>query len=575
MKKIIFSIFVISFFTGLSFSQEAEQKKYLFTVDENNSEVTTEGTENTASETEPVLEVTENIENSEEAATVFEGDSETADDEFTANVINMVEVSKPSLTVSNIAEANIKEVEDSKKRLYEILSTYEKLIEDFNKKVDEETELECKSIYAEEYTSVELEADNNPSQDAIKRREERCNIVRDDARIKKEKYAAEQKALIEADEKKERNYLAASYKVMESGKYSISSYADNLNLSIGNFDGGKGAWIVTLTYNLCGKEVMNFETYLDFEDVTGQKFISADKMSTSQLKAFSAVVDSYDKLFKKCPEVFCARINYDIYRWKQNSEYRFVPTRCEVLNIARKNKVILRLGKIDIKPRVFIIDDGVEIRTKQEIDDDVLKFNKQLAKEAKENQTEADKLYQSYTENYQNDKSKSDKDPVIQKGRGAFVVSLSSMNLNEEMSDFGNNIAIDVLDLELCIPKWKYFFWGFDTGLYFPVGHGVFDVKFGLLCGLNCQITHFFRPYTKVNVDFDTRYQASIKAGAGLDFIIADTILINIGYSYNWDFDHNYKLNQDFDLTPIPEDQRDTVPLSMNQKFSIGVGLAW
>ncbi|MBR5645305.1 MAG: hypothetical protein IKX23_01535 [Treponema sp.] len=560
MKRFILSLFMISFVCIFISAQEENTKKYMFTVAGDSTEVNQEQEDSQSEEKE-----------TEQFSVDTAGDSaETAfSDPFFKDVINLVEKEKPVFTVASTAEANLKEVEDCKKRLYKILSAYNSLVEAFNKDVDNQTEAECKAIYAEEYTSVELEADGKPSDDAIKRREERCNIIRDEARAKKEAYAEEQRALIAEDEKKERTYLAASYKVLESGKYVVTSYTDNVKLSIGKFDGGKGAWLVGISSNLCGKEVVNFETYLDYADVTGEKFIPADKMSISQMNAFNKEVERYDTLFKLCPDIFCVRINYDVLRWKQNSEYRYVPSRIEIINIARKNKIIRRFVKGDVKPRLFVIEDGAEIRTKEEIEEDVLKFNKQLAKEARENQTEADKLYQQYSESYQNEKNNSNKLPVIQKGRGAFVISVSPFVSGDEMSgsaDFG----IDVLNLELCIPAGKYFFWGFDAGVYFPLGHGIFDMQFGILGGVNCQITHLFRPYIKLNLDFDTKLNGIIQTGAGLDFTIANVFLVNLGYSYNWAFDHNNKLNDE-----TPEDQKDIFPVSQYHKFSIGLGIFW
>lgn len=560
MKRFFLSLLIFSFVFVCLPAQEENAKKYMFTVSDGS-----EQTQNADAESESEEKETEQF------SVDVSGDSDDSavTDEFFVNVINLVDKEKPVFTVATTAEVNIKEIEDCKKRLYTILSAYNSLVEAFNRDVDNQTEASCKAIYAEEYTAVELEADGNPSEDAIKRREERCNIIRDEARAKKEAYAEEQRALIAEDEKKERTYLAASYKVLESGKYVVTSYTDYAKLSIGKFDGGKGAWLVEISSNLCGKEVVNFETYLDYADVTGEKFIPADKMSISQMNAFNKEVERYDNLFKLCPDMFCVRINYDVLRWKQNSEYRFVPSRIEVINIARRNKVIRRFVKGDVKPRLFIIEDGAEIRTKEEIEEDVLKFNKQLAKEARENQSEADKLYQQYSESYQNEKNNSNKLPVIQKGRGAFVISVSPFITGEEMSgsaDFG----IDVLNLELCIPAGKYFFWGFDAGVYFPLGHGIFDMQFGLLGGVNCQITHFFRPYLKLNLDFDTKLNGIIQTGAGIDITIANVFLVNLGYSYNWAFDHNNKLNDS-----TPEEDKNVFPLSQYHKFSIGLGIFW
>lgn len=608
MKKVVFTLLVLSIFTGNLFAQtlsastetDAEAVEKTETPSEFES-----GSEEKASETSAETEIQEKEgEAAEEEAAVQTGENllentnvvennsesltETVTPTFEEKVAEKVseyrgyvEANKLSLTRTNDAEDLIEKIEAKKAEIIEIRKKIAEVAEVYYREIDAETEEKTQEILDAPVDIVESDGNGNLSDAAMQRRKNKCAEIEAEADEQKQAFLNELNNTMGSDEKEAVQTLCSYYRALEMNKFLDSSYSENTEVAIGEFNTNEGCWPVTYSIPMFGLDkIFRTTVKISYTDVTGEKFIPLSKMTDEEFMAFHDSLEFYTAVLKEIPEVLYGKLTFQIYRWKQASEYRLMPEKFEVSLLgAKRNKIVAKVNA-NLTPRVFVMAPAKEIRTESEIAADIVKANKIIAQEAKAKESEADKLYKEYTDSYESSKKNSSKNPLIQKGRGAFVISASKHftagEVNSLSSDFDSKSLIpDLVSIDLDFPVGKFAFLGLNGGLFVPFNNGNFKFEAGLNAGFNFHVTNFLDPYLQASMVADSEYNGILKVGAGIDFIIGKMFLINLNYNFRWAYDFNNQLNPAVDKASLSASERNSIPCTSAHKISVGLGITW
>ena len=602
MKKFI-SVLWFSIFLAPVFSQEYETVEIL-SLPEVNTNI-----ENSLVEEIPLVEAEEKItiaeENSEPVEAVKETEVVTenktepvatepvvAESEIEKKDLNaivqqlllddtgIVLAYRNSLSKPNDSVEIIKLIENKKSDILSVRDLIKSQTAIYNYQIDEQLEKDKSEILNAPVLLAESNGMGELSDAARIRRQSKINELEKDAAAKKKAYLDKIQSDLGSNEKKELGLLASYYKDLEGHTYSVNSLSEGFSHTIEDFNVDDGCWYINFRYRMPGiEETLNTTVKIPYQEITGKKFISIDKMNDAEFNEFQENLYIYSQLFKELPEVFFGKLDYVVYRWKLASEYRMVPVSLEVSYLPNKNKIVAKQEK-NLSPRIFVMNPPKEVRTKAEISADAVNATKIIAKEAKESESEADRLYREYTNNFENARTANSKEPVIQKGRGAFIISTAKYIEGDYIDGLINAfdpeaLIPDLVSMELDFPLTNFGFWGLSSGVYLPVEPGNINFQFGFNFGFNFMITNHFRPYIQAAAVVDTKYNGILKAGGGLDIILGKRILLNLGYNYKWNYDFNNLLNPDVDTSMMTEEEKKSIPFSTGHKISIGVGIAW
>lgn len=450
-------------------------------------------------------------------------------------------------------EENMMAVEAIKASIWDLRENVRVRAEAYNAEKDAETEKKVADITNAPYAESETDSSGEPTRTALQRRSNNCIAVRAAAETEKETYLKQLNAEIAPAEKQYFSELAAAYKVVEAGKYVTNSFCDDVIFRVGNFNGEKGYWKATVTSAIFNHtDLMNLEFNLTYEEVTGKPFKPADQLTDEEFAEFKSNVALYDYLFRTNANVIFAKVYFTMYHWREASEYRFTPSKLEVVKIGDPVKVIHKENRIQSKAFIFYDAPVHEVRSESAIEKDVQRASKIVEREQKKAGT--------YNPAYSYDGS-STNSLVEQKGRGAVAITAATVIPSGNFE----KIKVDNVSAEVTFGLGKYAFAGGDYSIYFPVSAANLNMEYGVVAGANCKLGQYVRPYIKGTANMNNHEKGIVKAGGGLDFTIG-LFMINVAYDYGWYFDLNKK---DDNI------QLSTKPIEQNHKISVGLGIAF
>lgn len=498
-----------------------------------------------------------------------------------------------SMKKDSSAEDRISYIESMKSYLSGIRTTAAEQIQENNRQEDAIANSKISEIWNMPLSITEKNSAGEMTDDARKRRQQKQNDVSDIRNTKKSAYETEKNAQVAEVDKERLPEINRAYSKLESGTYCATSLTDALTVRVGNYDGQTGTWPLTVTSEMFGYTTLfNREIPLSYKDVTGKKDIDISKMTDAQKDAYDEDVTIYDSLFRSATPVFYVNLTYKIMKWKDASEYHFIPVKCDIVRIGKKHKTIHTVKKNNMESAEFTIFPQVEIRTDKEIKSDQERADKTLLKEEKENPSASrfatssllhsssasmayDYSQPSYSGYTDNENSYVD-EGWKRKGRGTFYIS----GLYEKHDIFKNNYFEEIQDdldepygvsgeLHLTLSQGTYRFWGISGGITSMEYGNVYDsaekklrddleanVYFGKMVeGLALNIGSHFRPYFYGGISlFASPYNfisyengeydedllpgpdkvIGLHLGGGFDIILARYLMISFGVDYGW-----------------------------------------
>lgn len=510
-------------------------------------------------------------------------------DDFAA----IAESMKANLKKDSSAEDRIDYIETNKSSLKVLRNEIAAQIASFEADTNADTDEKVAEVWARELKTVEKDKDGNMTKDAENRRKDEEKNLRKEGAQKKNAKRAEKKVESDQNDKKFLPLIKTGYTKLESGLYSVSSLEDNvLTVRIDDYDGDDAGWNLHITSELFGYTTLfEDDILLSYTDVTGIKNTKVSTMTDAQLKDYNDNVELYDALFRGQAQVFYVKLSYKLMRWKDASEYHFIPQKLEVIRLEKKKngkiKEIKTCSKLanEMNSADFIVYPQVEIRTNGEIKSDKARADKTIAKEiqakpvseettaapAASSTSSSSSLFdyqpsQSNSTPANSGKAKKDDDFKL-KGRNGFYVTgnlllsdLFQMNLYKDaFKEYERNpyaiegeihlslspISIFYFDFGVGAQKWNY-----DEKLYNMADDKLKEkldkvtITGSFSGGLTVCIANTVRPYIGGGISYtdgaynfklgDTDNVIGLHAGAGVDLCFAKYFMLTVGWRYGW-----------------------------------------
>jgi len=480
---------------------------------------------------------------------------------FKSEALDNANAWKYSHSKKNSPSENIDSIEQVKQNLDLLRKDTDKKISEYKRDVDLDTKEKINEIRTKEYGISETDADGIPTKAAKERREKKCQALEKEAEGKKVAREKELKSAISKTDSKLLIQLRSMYSSLESSVYETDSFTDEITVRVRDFNGETGSWPLVITSSLFGYTTLfNYEIPLSYTEVTGKRYIPINKMTERQFKVYSDNVNFYDSLFRSSTDVFSVKVSYKVNRWANASEYRFIPTKCEVIRLDKKSKVIHTEKADRFSPKTFIIYPQTEVRTASEISHDKEKAVAILDKEYEKKMKKENPNYSSSSSKSTQRKS-SGSSSVEQKGRNAFIVTTGLSSAADSSKDHRF-----VLGSELDIGFGKYSFMGMNCSFPQPGANGFSCWEVGFDSGFSVRIGEYARPFVRTDFGVSSGFNLVGKAGIGCDVIALKCLDVTLGYDYAYRFDLG---------SLIGVRSESGFPEGPSHLFYIGAGFGW
>ncbi|MCR5762237.1 MAG: porin family protein [Treponema sp.] len=352
--------------------------------------------------------------------------------------------------------------------------------------------------------------------------------------------------------------LEEEYAALAQKTFTTTSLSPHVTLRCDSYNEASDSWRA-LVYSDFFNDVKLFNgtVELPYKEFFGKRnpFSGYRKAGKEEMRANNIMIA--DSLFRTAQPAVYAVVSYRIVRWKEASEYRFVPVRCEIYR-TDNNTFIAKFGKDDLAQTSFIMLPQVEVRTAAQKEKEEQLTGKQLAKQ---DAKIASKVEDSYIE-----KSRF---PLFDRQfkRRAIFVTVDTRLFPEDFSPFDLKLVkLNSIKLNMDFGLTNHIFVGGSMEYDYNGPHKNADYGFGLNLGFNVTLFNFIRPYIQTGLSFITDYSLVTTFGGGVD-IFFGKFMMNLGYGYNWDYDINSK----FKL----KKERDRDNLLQYHTFSVGAGFTW
>lgn len=352
--------------------------------------------------------------------------------------------------------------------------------------------------------------------------------------------------------------LEEEYAALAQKTFTTTSLSSHVTLRCDSYNELSDSWKALIYSDFFNDvKLFNGSVELPYKEFFGKRnpFSGYKKAGKEEMRANNIMIA--DSLFRTAQPAVYAVVTYRIVRWKEASEYRFIPIRCEIYR-TDNNTFIAKFGKEELAQTSFIMLPQVEVRTAAKKEEEQQLTGKQLEKKDKRI---ASKVSDGYIEKQHF--------PAFDKQlkRRTIFVSVDTSLFSADFSPFDvKAVKLNSIKLNMDFGLTKHIFVGGTMEYDYNGPHNNADYGFGVNFGFNATLFGFIRPYIQSGFSFITDYSAVTTVGGGVD-VIFGKLLLNVGYGYNW----NYDINSRFKFKK--ERERDT--LMQYHTFSVGAGLTW
>lgn len=348
--------------------------------------------------------------------------------------------------------------------------------------------------------------------------------------------------------------LEEEYAALSERSFTTTSLSPHVILRADSYSTERESWKSYIYTEFFGYvSLFNSIVELPYKDFFGKRNPFSGYRNVSYEERQYDNIMIADSLFRTADPAVYVVFTYRIVRWKAASEYRFIPTRCEIYR-TDNNTLVAKLHKDELKSSTFIVYPQVEVRTRLQKEEEADLSAKQIAKQDKKAAPK---------------ESSKNLFPMFDKQlkRRAIFITVDTAQTSSQLSDFDlRAVKLNSIKLNLDFGLTKNIFLGGMMGYDYNGLHKEADYSFGLDLGFNTTLWGILRPYLQAELSFRTDYSLITTFGAGFD-IVFGKLMLNVGYGYNWDYDINTKFKFE------KAHSRDT--FMHYHTFSIGAGLTW
>ena len=222
----------------------------------------------------------------------------------------------------------IGEIEDNKEALQKIRLAAADKIYDADTATQKKNDVRIDEINNAPLKATEKDAKGNMNSDTKKKRKAQVKVVEEENKVEKQKnYDTFYEKIVE-EETERVNTMNADLQTLKSAVYTASSFIDEVEFSVSEYDGAKNQWIVTVNSNLLGqKDIFYTSIALPYKQlctlVLGKKFVEPAKMSSEAFEQYSDDIDTYNLAFHGENPPLLVEVDYKVSPTSDVSTYQF------------------------------------------------------------------------------------------------------------------------------------------------------------------------------------------------------------------------------------------------------------
>ncbi len=214
-------------------------------------------------------------------------------------------------------------IESKKRALVEIREDVEAFVEESNESLQKELSAELQKIQNESYRAAELDASGNPTEKAKQRRKTKIQEKKKDYEGKMQDAEGKIRASTGRQENDLLKEIRSDYaKIEKTQTLTTASENADLRYSIGNYDGEKCLWPVSLFVYSDGVLITQHNISLSYKKITGKE---PDPADDDELEEYYDAVDLYNSFFMRDSPILTFELDYNIEAYPDNvpSTYKF------------------------------------------------------------------------------------------------------------------------------------------------------------------------------------------------------------------------------------------------------------
>ena len=243
-------------------------------------------------------------------------------------------------------------IESKKKALLEIRQSVEERSQELYDQLVKDRDEEEKRIRSKSFSTVELGSDGNPTEAALKRRENQ--VIKsykdltykffDDCESVKQSTMSQQNALL--------GEIRADQEALVKTR-TVSSMGEELKVSFGKYEGSQNGWNAYLSLYSDGVLVYTDNFIVSYEALSGKKAPDMEtELDDSVIEEYTNKVDMYNSLLVRGDPIIYFEIDYSVSAEGDDkpSEYKFNFNKIRVIDtVSGKISQTSSLSKIEIK----------------------------------------------------------------------------------------------------------------------------------------------------------------------------------------------------------------------------------
>lgn len=174
----------------------------------------------------------------------------------------------------------------------------------------------------------EKDAKGNINSDTKKRRKAAIKVIEDENKAEKQKNYDRYYETIKEEETERMNMYTADVQTLKTAVYTATSFIDEVEFKVSEYDGAKKQWLVTVNSNILGRKDLFYTTIpLPYKQlctlVLGKKYVEPAKMDSDLYEQYSDDVDTYNLAFHGENPPLLVEVDYKVSPASGVSAYQF------------------------------------------------------------------------------------------------------------------------------------------------------------------------------------------------------------------------------------------------------------
>ncbi|MBQ4379357.1 MAG: caspase family protein [Treponema sp.] len=262
----------------------------------------------------------------------------------------------------------IGEIEDNKEALQKIrLSAADKIYAADNA-TQKKTNSKIDEVNNRPLKVTEKDAKGKINSETKKRRKAEIKVFEDENKVEKQKNYDTFYDKIKDEETERVNAMNADIQTLKTAVYTASSFIDEAEFTVSEYDGAKNQWIVTVNSNILNRKDLFYTTIaIPYKElctqVIGKKYVEPKKMDYDAFEQYSDDIDTYNLAFRGENPPLLVEVDYKVSPASGASTYEFSAKEVRVKFMKDGENPLLNKKSFSSKGKLVWEQKQTEIKT--------------------------------------------------------------------------------------------------------------------------------------------------------------------------------------------------------------------